>query len=169
MGYGNTQKVLYVSCIAFWLGDCLLCIFKEMTPYTHYTDPTPLLQTHIPTPPSPPHLPIMHTHILTHLHIPKCMPSPPPPPQTHTHTSFFSGLYIPTHLHTHTWMHIHTPSPLHTHTYQFLQETVSVLAAFQWTHFPAVIQNTTVPSHNTVYYNTGTDIVQIISYINIVF
>ena len=95
------------------------------------------------------HLPIMHTHThpLSHtqMHAP-----PPPPPHTHTHTSFLRRLYIPTHLDTHTWMHIHPHlSPLHTHTYQFLQETVSVLAAFQWTHFPAEIQNTTVPSHNT--------------------
>ena len=102
--------------------------------------------------PPPQHTPVstVHTHPPTHTHT--HMDTLPLTP-LHTHTYQFLQKSIRTHppTYTYTWMHIHphlVPPP-HTHTYQFLQETVSVLAAFQWTHFPAVIQNTTVPSHNT--------------------
>ena len=101
---------------------------------THYIDPTLLLQTHIPTLHT--HLPLLHTHTFTHLHIPKCMHIQPS--HTNRHTSFFRRLYIPTHLHTHMDAHPPTPRPSSTHTYKFLQKTVSVLAAFQWTHFPTI-------------------------------
>ena len=46
-----------------------------------------------------------------------------PPPCTHTHTSTYNY------------------AQAHTLTHQFLQETFSVLAAFQWTQFSAVIHH----------------------------
>ena len=52
-----------------------------------------------------------------------------PPSPTHPSTQL-----PPPHTHPHT--HLHT-----TQTYLFLEETVSVLAGFQWTHFPAAIHH----------------------------
>ena len=83
------------------------------------------------------------------------------PPHTLTHHAYTHTHRPP---HTQTDAHPPTPRPPSTHTYQFLQETVSVLAAFQWTHFPAVIHRIT-SQHNSTSHNT--DIVRIIYYTNI--
>ena len=71
-----------------------------------------------------------HVRFFTHLHTHTTCIYPPIPP-THTH--------MQAHIHTHTQRNTHTHT--HTQTYQFLEETVSVLAVFQWTHFPTVIHH----------------------------
>ena len=65
---------------------------------------------------------------------------------THTHNAH-PGTHA--HLHTHN-THTHTHTHTDTHTYQFLEETVSVLAVFQRTHFSysnPSHQNTTILCH----------------------
>ena len=89
-----------------------------------------------------------HVCFFTHLHThTTCIYPPIPPTHTHmqahihTHTQRETHKYTHTHTHTHTQRHTSTHTHTHTHTYQFLEETVSVLAVFQWTHFPTVIHH----------------------------
>ena len=74
--------------------------------------------------------------------------TPSPSPHTYPHNYTYTATHLPTHtMHIQSHMHIYTHTPTHTHThththtYQFLEETVSVLAVFQWTHFPTVIHH----------------------------
>ena len=82
------------------------------------------------------------THTHTHTHMYTCTRA-----CTHTYIIHPPTHWFLTHTHTythacmHTNMHIHTSTHTHKPTYQFLQEIVSVLAVFQWTHFPAVIHH----------------------------
>ena len=138
----------------FYLGLPHIHIYQHIhTPH----DPSSLLHT-------PTHLSLLHTHTqpyYTHTHTQTRTHHHPP---TYTHTCI-PPTPTPTHLHTHhhpptytTHMHsTHTHTHTHTHTYQFLEETVSVLAVFQWTHFPTVIHHIRTQQYLVfvwiVYYN----------------
>ena len=105
-----------------------LAIYIFTNIYTHHMTQVRFF-IHLPTYPSYTHTPphTRHTSPPTYLHTHML-------PPTHTHTHITTCL--PTHTHA---FHPHTPT--HTHTHQFLEEMVSVLAVFQWTHFPTVIHH----------------------------
>ena len=132
----NASEICNRVMFDFYLGLPHKYIYQHI-----HTPHDPSLLLHTPTHLSLLHIhtqPYIHRHTHKHTHITTHLPTHThafhPHPHTHTHTS--APTYY-THMHsTHPPTHTHT----HTHTHQFLEETVPVLAVFQWTHFPTVIR-----------------------------